>query len=94
VGIIDYSIKEADTFGYYLVTERAYSSRASSTVFLQNKDVDGIYNVLAVYRATPLVWVGHSSYSSMILYGYYKDFTFILHSPGWSDLNLSIEGLT
>jgi len=93
ISIIDYSIKETDTFGNYTVLERAYSKRLTCQTTIQNTDLDETYNTLANHRATPVVWVGSEEYASMIVYGFYKDFSIEISYPTVSICSLEIEGL-
>jgi hypothetical protein len=94
IGIIDYSKKEADTFGNYIVLERAYSKRISCQLFLLNGKVDEVVRQLELYRATPLVWVAAEDFSSLIVYGFYKSFDIVIPGPTVSNCSLEIEGLT
>jgi hypothetical protein len=94
IGITDYSIKEADDFGNYTITERAYGSRADLDIKVDSDQIDTVYGVLADVRATPSVYVAYNGYVSTIFYGFYKDFTLTLSNPEWADLTISIEGLT
>ena len=93
VGITDYSIKTVDTFGNYTVLERAYSKRLSCETSILNSLLDATYNVLAEQRATPAVWVGSEDYASMIVYGFYKDFSITIPYKNYSLCTLEIEGL-
>ena len=56
--------------------------------------VDEIVNLLAEYRATPIVYIGSDAYASTIVYGFYKDFTVVIAYYLKSICNLEIEGLT
>jgi hypothetical protein len=93
IGIIDYSIKEVDTFGNYTVLERAYSKRLTCSTVVLNTLLDHTYNILAARRALASVWVGSDLYASMIVYGFYKDFSIVLSYPTFSICELEIEGL-
>jgi hypothetical protein len=93
VGILDYSVKEVDTFGNYTVLERAYSKRLTCSTVVYNNVLDLTYNILAARRALPSVWVGSEDYASMIVYGFYKDFSIVLSYPTFSVCELEIEGL-
>jgi len=93
IGIIDYSIKEVDTFGNYTVLERAYSKRLTCSTVVYNTALDLTYNILAARRALPTVWIGSELYASMIVYGFYKDFSFVLSYPKMSICELEVEGL-
>jgi hypothetical protein len=93
VGITDYSVKSVDTFGNYTVLERAYSKRLSCETSILNTLLDATYNVLAGQRAAPAVWVGSADYASMIVYGFYKDFSITIPYKNYSLCTLEIEGL-
>ncbi len=93
VSIIDYSIKTVDVFGNYTVLERAYSKRLSCETVFANTLLDATYNILAGYRARPAVWIGSENYASMIVYGFYKDFSIEIPYPKFSICTLEIEGL-
>lgn len=93
-GISDYSIKEVDEWGNWTITERGYSKKLSCEVMLSIASIDAVYALLASYRATPLVWIGSTSYSTTILYGYWKDFAIAFVTRNYARLTLAIEGLT
>jgi len=93
VGITDYSVKSVDSFGNYTVTVRPYSKRLSCETSILNTLLDATYNVLAEQRASPAVWVGSADYASMIVYGFYKDFSITIPYKNYSVCTLEIEGL-
>lgn len=93
VGIIDYSIKEADTFGNFSIVPRAYSKRISC-VFVMNTSYHAeVFRFLTAYRAKPLVWILGDNYNVTIAYGFYKEFTINLGLK-LSDCSITLEGLT
>lgn len=95
IGIIDYSRKSVDAFGNYDITERTYSKRMSATLMVESTDVDNTARLLTQYRATPVVWVGADNlYSSLIVYGFAKDWEETIKGPTHSTCNIQIEGLT
>jgi hypothetical protein len=95
VGVQDYSIKSQDNFGNYTIVQRAYSKRASFTVTLESKLVDQTQNLLALYRATPILYIGTELYGATLVYGFYKTFEIdIGYSDGTSTCSLEVEGLT
>jgi hypothetical protein len=94
VGIHDYSTKSADTWGVYSITERLYAKTVNALVFVEQYAADDVYNILAAYRAKPLVWVVHEDYSSLIVFGFYKDFNNVFSHESVTTLSLQIEGLT
>jgi len=94
-GIVDYSVKTTDSFGNTTVVQRTYAKRMNSNLMINNNIVDDVVNLLASYRSTPLVWVGaESNYTSLIVYGFYKDFDVNIAYPDYSSCSLTIEGLT
>lgn len=94
IGIIDYSTKEVDTFGNYSIVQRSFAKRLNCNLTIPNTIVDEVYRLLSLYRSTPLVWVGSESYSCLIIYGFYKEFSIVIPRKISSDCSLEIEGLT
>lgn len=93
-GITDYSVKSQDDFGNYVVTERAFRARGNFQIVVDRTAGDGVQAELARQRATPIVYVGSSEYSSTIIYGFYRDFTVKIEQPTFSVCEIEIEGLT
>jgi hypothetical protein len=73
-GIQDYSRKVTDEFGNFTIVERAFAKRGNFDVVVANAKIDALADLLASYRATPVVWIGTDDYSSTWIYGFYKDF--------------------
>lgn len=94
IGITDYSTKSVDAFGNYVITERAYSKKMTCSVGVQNILLDEVMRNLSLMRATLAVWVGSEDYGSLIVYGFYKDFSIVIPYPNFSECSLEIEGLT
>lgn len=95
IGIIDFSRKDTDTFGRTTVIQRTYKKTMRADVHVPAETVDYVARVLAQYRSTPLVWVGAgNSYTSMIIYGFYKDWDINIEGPTVSKLQLQVEGLS
>lgn len=94
IGITDYSRKDADTYGNYDIQQRAYSKRMSLNAVVDKAKVDQVARTLAQYRSTLLVWVGAGNlYTSMIIYGFYKDWEITIDTFQNSNLSLQVEGL-
>lgn len=94
LGIRDYSTKEVDDFGNYLIIPRAFSDTIEADVVIESQRVAHVRKVLSQYRATPLVWVGSTDYEATVTHGYFKDFQINLNNHLISDCTISIEGLT
>jgi len=93
VGIVDYSVKAVDDQGAYDVSVRAFSKRMLCPLRVPNTSIDEVMRLLMLYRSDLLVWVGVESYASMIVYGFYKDFSIVMAGPRHSDCAIEIEGL-
>lgn len=94
IGITDYSRKDIDTFGNPTVTLRKYSKRMTTNVTVQRDYVDQVARILAQYRSALVVWVGSGSiYTSMIIYGFYKDWSITIEDYSTSNLSLEVEGM-
>lgn len=93
VGIKDYSIKETDGFGNYIIVERAFSDKIGADVVIETNKVQVVKKTLTTYRSRPLIWVGDADVEPSITYGYYRDFNINLTNHGLSDCTIQIEGL-
>lgn len=93
VGIRDFSRKERDEFGNYIVVERGFSKWADFDVEINARDISRVQRTLAKYRARPVVWIGTEEIEATIIYGYYKDFSIVIANPATSDCTISVEGL-
>lgn len=93
VGIKDYSTKEVDLFGNYQIVERGYRDVISDSVFVGNSRTREIKDVLAYYRATPLLWSADETLEALIAYGFYTNFDMTITSPAGSNLSLTIESI-
>jgi hypothetical protein len=93
-GIIDYSRKEADDFGNVDLTERDYRSTGSFEVVVERLYVDEIKNLLTQRRALPTVYIGTEEFSSMLIYGFARDWNVKVNEYRQADLSLELESLT
>jgi hypothetical protein len=95
LSIEDYSSKEVDAFGNFIITERAFSNIADFNIKFLTSDARRIQNTLATFRAKPLVFIGSNDTSyGLTLYGFYKRFDLTLETPSYSFGSVEIEGLT
>ena len=94
IGIADYSVKTRDAFGNFDVIQRAFSNKATWSLWIESGEVDLVKRLLSQYRATPIVYIGADTYASTILYGFYKDFSIDISYPTISICSLELEGLT
>lgn len=96
VGIIDYSKKETDTFGVTTFVRRAFSKRMTAKMVLDNGQLNKIQRVLADLRATPCAWIGTDAtgFESLMVFGFYKDFSIDVAYASTSYCSTEIEGLS
>lgn len=94
IGIQDYSRKEQNAFGDFVLVERAYSKRATFSVWTPRGFTDELQTLLASYRAVPIVYVGSEEFGSTVIFGFYRDFSIAIEYPTRSVCSLEIVGLT
>lgn len=94
IGIDDFSRKDRDAFGNYLVVERAYAKRGAFRLSMPHTMVDDVDRTLAQYRATPVVISGAAEFSSTLFFGFVRNFSLGFQYPTTSHCSLEIEGLT
>lgn len=94
VGIIDYSKKELDQFGNFVVAERRFANRANYDVTVNTPRINFVKRTLAEVRATPVVYIGNSENPETIVYGFYRNFDIVISGPSASECSLEVEGLT
>ena len=95
VGIEDYSRKETDAFGNFIITERAFAKLVDYDVRLETGKARTVQNTLASFRATPLVYIGSEDEAlAAIVYGFYRRFDMTLEGPAYSFAAIEVEGLT
>lgn len=94
LGIQDFSRITEDAFGNRVRVQRAYSRSASFNFWILSTQVDDIFNLLAGYRATPIVVIGSSLYGATIVYGYIADYRIEIAYPTRSLGTLEMKGLT
>jgi len=101
IGITDYSIKTVDAFGNPTLTKRGYAKRMSTKSLVDDSQVDLVARILSNARATPCVWNANTNITnlnsnektSLIIYGYYKDWEIDCAYSTNSYLTCTVEGL-
>ncbi len=100
ISIADYSAKSTNAFGETYLNQRSYAKRITVDMWLNTAQIDLVNRHLATVRATPCVWQFNNSgtgadtdYESLIIYGFYNDFSIVLQGPVKSACSLEIEGL-
>ena len=95
ISIEDYSRKEVDAFGNFIIVQRDFAQLADFDVQFETQNARKIQRTLAGFRATPIVYVGSedTSYGTTI-YGFYRRFDLTLEGPSLSFGAIEVEGLT
>ena len=95
ISIEDFSRKETDAFGNFIVVQRAFSQLADFDVQFETANARKIQRTLAALRATPVVYIGSedTAYGTTI-YGFYRRFDLTLDGPSLSFGAIEVEGLT
>jgi hypothetical protein len=93
LGINDYSQKTTDSFGNASIVPRSFAKRMGVKVILDNSDLDRVHAMLSSVRAMPVVWVGSEIYSSMLIYGFFRDFEIDIAYATKSYCTINIEGM-
>jgi hypothetical protein len=92
-GIKDYSTKETDIFGDYLIVERDFKDTIRSRVAVPFAKTQQVKQLFAQYRAKPLVFVGAEEYEISQTYGFVQQFSVDLDNHATAYLDIEIQGL-
>lgn len=95
VGIISYSVKQADVFGNTTVVKRQNSKRNNLKLMTDKVLFNRTYKLLADLDSVPCVYIGAEAlgYEPLIVYGFWKDFSIDVSYPTMNLTNIEIEGL-
>ena len=94
VGIIDYSKKETDALGRFIISPKAFSKRIDFDIDLDTNAVSSVQKYLADNRTRPMVWIGDPVTPATIVYGFFKNFSIVLSNPASAACTIQVEGLT
>lgn len=93
-GLLDYSVKRANEFGDFVLTERAYSKTLNIQVRSTKGQTDPFMAYAIRYRATPIVIVGSIDYTMSYVFGFFKDVKGVVDYPQHSLFSVEFEGLS
>lgn len=93
-GIVSYSKIDVNEWGDYTITQRKSVKKISLRVVVNNVDVDKVRRQLAAIDAVPSSWRGTEEYSSLCVYGIYRNFSIAFSYPTQSICSLDLEGIT
>jgi hypothetical protein len=94
LGFSDYSRKDVDAFGNYIIIQRAYANTLDADVEIDTSSIQTIQLLRAKLRGIPVIWIGSSIYSETIVFGFFSNFDINLSNPIISKATLTIQGLT
>ena len=95
ISIEDFSRKETDAFGNFIIVERPFSKLADYDVRFRTGTARKVQETLAQYRATPIVYIGSDDVAyGTTVYGFYRRFDLTLETPSYSLAAIEVEGLT
>lgn len=93
--LLDFSRKERNEFGNYVIVPRRTSKLVDFDVIIDKAKIGYVFNQLASLTTIPAVWVGTDvNDDSTLVYGYYKDSQINIDGPVKCTATIQIEGLT
>lgn len=93
--LLDFSRKERNEFGNYVIVPRRTSKLVDFDVIIDKPKIGYVFNQLASLTTIPAVWVGTDvNDDSTLVYGYYKDSQINIDGPVKCTATIQIEGLT
>lgn len=95
-GITDFSVKEANAFGEYTLTQRSFAAELKYTLHVEQGTIDQVFQTLSQVRATPCVWDANedsTSYTFAVVYGFFSDFEVGIPGYNNNECDLEIQGL-
>jgi hypothetical protein len=93
IGYDDWSVKKRDPWGGWIVEPGAASERMKLQVLVRGTQYGRTREQVLQYRSTPVVWFGARGIDALTSYGYIQNFEQVLAAHGFSDVNMTIEGL-
>lgn len=90
----NYSVFTEDAFGGITVTPRKKAKRITLPISLPTGAIDEVGSFLDSIADTPAVYVGSPSYDRAIALGYFEDWNIDLQYPNYSDMSMTIKGVT
>jgi len=101
LSILDFSTKEADTFGNFTIVERTFQEEVNFKFHIETARANKVKRLLSERRAKPTVYFSDfikgadcpCSSTGAFAYGYYEDFDIPLTGPSLSFATLEARGL-
>lgn len=92
--LLDFTVKDRDGFGNYDILERDFSKTIQLITIIKDSDRDVLFAKLIGFRAKPIVYIGMTTGSSAIVFGFFADFSIEIPYKNESLISIDIEGLT
>lgn len=94
-GQIDYSRIERDEFGELVgLLQRGFARTGSYRVMVARGLVDEFVRQMALYRATPVLYIMSDQYGSTTVFGIVRNFDVDIAYPDYSLIAIELEGVT
>lgn len=96
VGILSFSKKETNEFGQTYLAQGRHAKRMDIDITVRAGSVDIVHAGLTALDGLPAVWQGNNDltdYQSMLIYGFFREFSTTIPGPIMSSCTLEIEGL-
>lgn len=94
IGLRDYSRKEVDQFGNFIVVKRRFAKLVDYAVTIETSDLARVQRFFSQIRSEPVVSIGDPDREETLAYGFYKDFSVPITTPSICDASIQFEGLT
>jgi len=93
--IVDFSVKDTDTFGTTTFVRRGNSDELNCLLQIDDSMLAAFRQSLKGLTATPCVWIGSDKKGReyMSAYGWYGDFAVVIQYDTYSTCNLTVKGL-
>lgn len=93
IGYDDWGQKGRDPWGGWKINPGAYSDRMKLQVLVRGTQYERTREQILQHRSSPVVVFGARGINALTTYGYITGFEQVLVAHGFSDCNLTIEGL-
>ena len=97
IEIVDYSKKETDDFGNFVIVQRSFTKRVTLEMVANNARINFIQNTFEENRATAVVYIPtevEDLADPYLTYGFFNRFSLVTRYPSHSIINVEIIGLT
>ncbi|WBU61251.1 hypothetical protein [Paracoccus albus] len=92
-GIEDFSLKERDEWGGFVITERGFSKTMDLPILVDSSRIWAVTRALANVRAKSTVFVGSEAHPETITLGFYKSFEVLRQTTEHAEMNIEVEGI-